>query len=338
MYCDIVIPVWNQLSFTKDCLDSIFANTDKGYGIIAVDNASDTAAAEYLDGLKSAAPAPFTVIRNSSNLGFVKAVNQGIAASRAPYVCLLNNDTVVTNGWLKAMIEAAESSADIGIVNPSSNNLGQRPADGEPIEAYAGRLAAGAVKTVDMATAVGFCMLIKRGLIEKIGPFDEIYGMGNFEDTDFSRRAARAGYRVVRAVGSYVYHREGSSFRHLKDSDDGFKRNRAIYEFRWGRPKRIAYLLPAACDANTLKRIRMESARLAADGNWVFFFFAGEASLPEHSNVIKVALPDKRFRLNALFSIIKKKKRFDEIFVNDEKFGRLLEALRFVHGADVRYY
>lgn len=337
MDCDIIIPVWNQLSFTKDCLSSIYANTGPGYGLIIVDNASSDDTKNYLEAAKSGANVPFALIRNKSNLGFIKAVNQGIAASKARYICLLNNDTIVTKGWLEAMIEVAESSPGVGIVNPSSNNLGQKPAKGEPIELYAGKFRDSAIKSVEMATAVGFCMLIKREVIEKIGLFDEIYGMGNFEDTDFSRRAAKAGYRCARAVRAYVYHRENSSFKYLKDFDSGFKRNREIYEVRWGKPKRVAYVLDSH-DPNVLKRLELDSLRLARDGNWVHCFFAGQQDIPEHSNIIKVKLSAERFRLNALFGILKKKKKFDYIYVGDEKLGKYLEGLKFIHNAEVKYY
>ena len=280
---------------------------------------------------------PFVLIRNEINLGFIKAVNQGISASKARYVCLLNNDTIVTKGWLEAMIEVAESSPQIGIINPSSNNLGQKPAAGEPIKLYAEKFRNSAVKTVEMATAIGFCMLIKREVVEKIGLFDEIYGMGNFEDTDFSKRAAKAGYRAARAVRAYVYHRENSSFRYLKDFDSGFKRNREIYEFRWGKPKRVAYVLESY-DANTLRRLELDSMKLARDGNWIHYFFTDQPNLPEHSNIMKVKLSEERFKLSVLFRILKKKKKFDEIFVGNEKLGKILEYLRFIHKAEVKYY
>ena len=337
MNCDIIIPVWNQLALTKDCLSSIFANTGPGYGIIVVDNASAADTKNYLEATKSLSKAPFNIIRNEINLGFIKAVNQGIAASKARYVCLLNNDTIVTKGWLEAMIEVAESSPEIGIVNPSSNNLGQKPAQGEPIELYAEKLRNSTIKTAEIATAIGFCMLIKRAVIEKIGFFDEIYGMGNFEDTDFSRSAAKAGYRAVRAVRAYVYHRENSSFKRRKDYEISFNRNREIYESRWGKPKRIACVLDLH-DSGALKRSGLDSIKLALEGNWVFYFFTGQPDLPEHPNITKVMLSGRRFRLNALFGILKKKKKFNEILVGDKKLGKLLEHLKFIHKAEIKYY
>ena len=194
MLCDIIIPVWNQLALTRDCIESIFKNTaSEDYRIILVDNASDDETKNYLDGLNRAWPKQIALIRNEKNLGFIKAVNQGIAVSQAPYACLLNNDTLVTKGWLKEMIAIAESSDDTGIVNPSSNNLGQKPNQGEPLELYAEKISKESGQSIELGAAVGFCMLIKRKVIEKIGVFDEIYGTGNFDDALLAERQIPGG-------------------------------------------------------------------------------------------------------------------------------------------------
>jgi GT2 family glycosyltransferase len=331
------MPVWNNKVITKDCVDSILKNTGTDYTLIIIDNASDEETRHYLESIKKEKGLHIQVIRNNSNLGFVKAVNQGIRHSKAPFICLINNDTIATRGWLEGMIKAAQSDTGIGIVNPSSNNLGQKPTDGEPLERYAQHIASDPFICVEIGAAIGFCMLIKREVIERIGLFDEIYGMGNFEDTDFSKRAVKEGYKCVRACRSYVYHREGSSFRKMGTFEDDFRRNREIFEFRWGKPRRIAYVVDSY-DENTLRSLTSESIKLARDGNWVFCFSRQKIPLPAHSNIIPVELGNKRFYLNAVFMILKKKKRFSEIFVGNENLGRFLERLSFLHKASVRYY
>lgn len=338
MNCDIIIPIWNQPALTKDCIDSIFKYTDGvDYRIVAIDNASAEETKRYLQGLKSLKPGSVEVIRNEENLGFVKAVNQGIAASGASYVCVLNNDTLVTKGWLKEMIAIAESADDIGIVNPSSNNLGQKPANGEPLELYSEKIVEERGQSIELGAAIGFCMLIKRRLTNEIGAFDEIYGMGNFDDTDFSMRAVRSGYRCVRACGAYVYHRENASFNKVKTFEDDFKRNREIYEFRWGKPKRVAYILDDV-DENLLMKMNAEALALARLGNWVWYFRRRQANGPRHSNIIIKNLPGDWFYLKAIFGILKKKKKFNEIFVGGEGVGRVLSKLSFIHKATIKYY
>lgn len=337
MKCDIIIPVWNQLSFTRDCIDSIRKNTSGEYRLIIIDNASGDETKRYLESLKASGELPLELIRNEENVGFIKAVNRGMAASNADFVCILNNDTIVTEGWLAEMINIANSSPDIGIVNPSSNNLGQKPVDGEPIEVYAQKIARARGQSVELGAAIGFCMLIKKEVLAKVGCFDEVYGMGNFEDTDFSRKAIKEGYKCVRACGAYVYHRESSSFSKVQTFNEDFNRNKEIYEFRWGRPKRIAYILDRY-DANILKRLELDSMKLARNGNWVSFFTKSESGVPVHSNIKSVVMNSGNFYFKTMFRVLTKKKHFSEIFVGGERFGRFLDALSFIHKAKVRYY
>lgn len=336
--CDIIIPVWNQLEYTKECVASIVAHTgEECSSIIFVDNASKKETKEYLASLENALPIPAVVIRNETNLGFVKAANQGIEWSRSPCLCVLNNDTVVTAGWLKSMLEVLASADDIGIVNPSSNNLGQRPAKGQSVEDYAGTLRADEDLYQELGACIGFCMLIKREVLDKTGVFDEVYGMGNFEDTDLCRKAVKAGYRCVRACRAYVYHRENASFRLLPNFSDDFARNREIFEFRWGKPQRVAYILDRL-DRPLCMRVSAEALDLARHGDRVWFFSKKAFDPPAHAGIMSVPLPEERFYLRAVFGILKKKKKFSEIFVGDERLGKILEILSFLHRAKISYY
>ena len=86
--CDIIIPVWNELESTKKCVEALKEHTRYPYRLIIVDNASDRPTREYLDGLREVFQ-DFLLIRNNTNLGFVKAVNQGMVSSDNSYMCLL---------------------------------------------------------------------------------------------------------------------------------------------------------------------------------------------------------------------------------------------------------
>ena len=117
--CDIVIPVWNERELTRICIESIASNTDISRRVILVDNASDQETASYLKELSERNKGAVILIRNEENIGFPKAVNQGIAISNAPYLCILNNDTEVYKGWLEEMIKIAESnSAALQVFGP----------------------------------------------------------------------------------------------------------------------------------------------------------------------------------------------------------------------------
>ena len=337
MICDIVITVWNNFELTKSCIDSIIKNTDADYRLIIIDNASNDETKKYLEQFKDKEGARVLLIRNENNLGFIKAVNQGMKLSGAPYICLINNDTIVTKGWLAEMIRVAEGSPRIGLINPSSNTLGQKPdKKGESVDAYAERLKKETASFTEIGSAIGFCMLIKKEVVEKIGVFDEIYGMGNFEDTDYSRRVIKEGYICARAHRAYVYHDEGSSFGRNSVFDENFERNRQIYEFRWGKRKWIAYIIPSFDDnmIRSLERDIMPEARL---GLWVWCFSNKRLALPEHSNIIANVF-DRHFYLKTLWKVLTKKKRFSEIFVTDERFAKILEKFSFIHKAKVRCY
>jgi Predicted glycosyltransferases len=336
MICDIVIAVWNNRKLTEDCINSILENTDVDYRLVLIDNASNEDTKKYLEELKEREGAKVLLIRNESNLGFIKAVNQGMKLSTAPFICLINNDTIVTKGWLGEMIRVAQSSPKIGLVNPSSNTLGQKLDKGESVEACGERVKKWSDPFTEIGSAIGFCMLIKKEVIEKIGVFDEIYGMGNFEDTDYSRRAIKEGYICARAHRAYVFHDEGSSFTRGATFDENFERNRQIYEFRWGKRKWIAYIITSFDDnmVRALERDVMPTARL---GQWVWCFSKKRLALPEHSNIIANVF-DKNFYIKTMWKVLTKKKRFSEVFVTDKRLAKVLEKLAFIHKAKVHIY
>ncbi|OGW75381.1 MAG: hypothetical protein A2Z72_02930 [Omnitrophica bacterium RBG_13_46_9] len=330
--CDIIIPVWNQLENTSDCINSLKENTGFPFRLIIVDNASDEDTKRYLESLRVKFP-DIILVRNDVNEGFVKAINRGIARSDADYLCILNNDTVVTRGWLSEIVRVAEADPEIGIVNPSSNNLGQRPAPAESIYEFSEKLKMYKGKYIDLGAALGFCMFIKRTVVNRIGIFDEVFGMGNFEDTDFSMRAKREGFKIVRAMASYVYHKESASFKILKSYKKCFEDNRKIFEERWGRQKRHLFILTRADRMDEFSLCKIEKA-LQSNG-WIYIACkTGHVDLKEHSR-INIYDFDGSFTLKVLSKILFKKKRFDEIYCDDRKLLRLISILRPIHKASV---
>ena len=338
MKCDIVIPVWNNLDFTKKCIESVFKNTDYAFHLIIVDNASDNLTMDYLDKLARDKKETVTLIRNDKNLGFVKAVNQGISRSSAPYVCLLNNDTEVARGWLKEMINVAEKKKDIGIVNANSNTLGCRARFGQSVESLAKDLKSHSGEYTVLAWATGFCMLIKQKVIDEAGLFDEIYGMGNFEDADFSKRAQKIGYSSVCAVASYVYHCERRSFVMFKRFDRDFNRNKEIFYSKWGRQERILYVITKN-DVAGRGTVSEKSFRSASAGHivWIFLKERSRDGIKKHSNIYVYNIPERFFDVVSLWRIVKRKKRFDRINVDDENYSEKLKKLSFLHKAEVVY-
>jgi GT2 family glycosyltransferase len=113
----IIIPCWNQLEFTRQCIGALRKHTRRPWELVVVDNGSTDGTADYLAGVSDIASVPVTVITNASNRGFPAAINQGLKAARGEYLVLLNNDVVVTDGWLGqliALLNASRSSVARG--------------------------------------------------------------------------------------------------------------------------------------------------------------------------------------------------------------------------------
>ena len=210
----IVILTHNQLEFTRLCVESIRHYTDAPYELIFVDNASTDGTGDYLDSISGA-----LIIRNTTNRGFPAAANQGIRAANGRQVLLLNNDTIVTTGWLTRLLNAFEADPHIGLAGPCSNCVGsdqQVPAnynDLSNLDGFAWDWARQNLgKLLDTDRLIGFCLLIRREVINRIGLLDEDFGLGCFEDDDYCKRALHAGFRAVIARDAFVHHFGGQTF------------------------------------------------------------------------------------------------------------------------------
>ena len=312
MRCDIVMPVWNKKELTSRCLDSIFENTNCDYRIIIIDNASDSAVQGYLDSVRNSHPDKVILVRNYENSGFTKAVNQGIANSSGEYVCVMNNDVIVFDGWLSEMIQIAESSEYIGIVNPA-NNFGAKKPEGVTLQQYAQNKTAGkSGQWIETSTPVGFCYLIKREVINKIGMFDERFSPGYFEDTEYAIRARGAGYKSVFAKGAFVFHEEHSSFK-KRGFNALFKQSEEKFYKMHKRPDRALFVLTGPAGSDFEARV----AEFLDKGAWVTIFLkksAPKISLPNHTYIRAFYFGDLFFNTKVFLKILFKNKKFTKIF------------------------
>jgi len=245
--CDIIIPIWNQLSLTQRCLEAVRKKTRTPHRLILIDNGSEEGTRKYLEGLAESPSWTGVLVRNEKNRGYIQAVNQGLKISTAPYVCLLNNDIVVTAGWLERMIEFAGSHPEAGLVNPQQNHDPGKPMP-DDLEGFAASQVDTRWGWMELDHCTGGCLLIKREVIEKIGFLDETYGQGYYEDNDYSRRAQRAGYRCLRLLDTFVWHDIEGSFKEDPDRGEKRRKNEALYQSRWGNPLRIIYPIHEGVD------------------------------------------------------------------------------------------
>lgn len=234
--CDIVLPVFNSLSYVKTCIKSVLAHTDLNqYQLYIINDASDKQTSAYLQNIAHQSKNIHLVV-NSSNLGFIKSCNHGVSIGQSPYVLLLNSDVIVTPNWLLNLIKCAESDNTIATVNPLTNNAAQidlAMTQGNHFYDMNWRLQqyfADETIALDVVTGVGFCLLLRRSILQKVGLFDDIYGKGYCEESDLCMRLTTQGYRTVLSPNVYVYHQGQASFTH---SHERYIANRRIFDQRW---------------------------------------------------------------------------------------------------------
>jgi O-antigen biosynthesis protein len=229
MPIEIVVPVYNAPADLRACVESVIRHTTGDYALVLIDDASpDPAVRVYFDELAARGLSKLTLLRNDRNLGFTGTANRGLTRSRADVV-LLNSDTIVTAGWLDALRRCAASDSRIGTITPFSNNAeicsfprlceNEVWPEGSDPERVRAAIAAAAVPYYpDLPTGVGFCLYVRRALIDTIGPFDAAFGAGYGEENDLCLRAHAAGFRNVLCDEAFVLHTGGRSFEGAKEA------------------------------------------------------------------------------------------------------------------------
>jgi GT2 family glycosyltransferase len=251
----VVVVTFDNLEYNRACLESLRRSTEwPNLEFLFVDNGSRDGTAEWLEREAQARPGEMKVIRNAGNLGFAAAVNQGVSACTGEYVCLLNNDTVVTPGWLSALVGHLERDPGVAMVGPSTNEIANAARIPVGYEDLAGLpdwarrfVSAHRDESIEMPMLAMFCVLYQRSLAGKIGPLDERFGIGMFEDDDYCRRIRAAGQRLVCARDAFVHHRGRASFEKLGEPEylRVYRENERLYREKWGDPKLPARLAQA---------------------------------------------------------------------------------------------
>ena len=241
-HVSIVIPLYGQLPVAKLCLQSVLHNTSQPrYEIVVIDNGAPEETRRYVESLAQTKDG-VRLIRNDQNRGFAAAVNQGVEAARGHKVVLLNDDAIVPPGWLEALSKRLDDPT-VGAVGPVTNRSedeAEIPSSyrtyGEFLE-FARRRAKrhrGRVRKVETLTM--FCFGFRKPTYQKVGPLDEEYGLGLFEDDDYCRVLRSAGYSLVTVEDVVVHHFGGSSFGSLVPSGryaELFELNRLRFEQKW---------------------------------------------------------------------------------------------------------
>ncbi|WP_458071355.1 glycosyltransferase [Rhodanobacter sp. BL-MT-08] len=239
----VIVVTYNNIELTKACLDSIERYSDyRNLEVIVVDNASVDGTPAYLQEWVEKADGR-QIVLNADNRGFAAANNQGLTQASGDYLVMLNNDTYVTPGWVAKLLRHLQRSDTLGMVGPVTNNIGNearidirystmdemRAAAAEFTTRHAGQL-------TPLRTAAFFCVMLRRSVYEKVGPLDEMFGIGFFEDDDYCRRVEIAGWHIACADDVFVHHHLSASFDKMKQGARQalFEKNKAAYEAKWG--------------------------------------------------------------------------------------------------------
>lgn len=238
----VIVVTYNNLPLTRACLDSLERHTRYGnYEIVVVDNASTDGTPEFLQTWSRGGESR-RIILNDENRGFAAANNQGLAVAQGDYLVLLNNDTEVTSGWLRTLMNHLRLDGTLGLVGPVTDNIGNeaRIRIGYDNPEEMGRRARSYTlqhlgEAFAIRTLAFFCVMMPRAVYSGVGQLDEAYGLGFFEDDDYCRRVEQAGWRIECAEDVFIHHHLSASFNKLgKGRKELLERNRRIYEAKWG--------------------------------------------------------------------------------------------------------
>lgn len=254
----IIIPTFNNLTLTRQCLDAIRGTAAAGtYEIVTVDNGSTDGTRDFLTNEQSGGR--LKAVLNNGNLGFARACNLGTRAASSKYLLFLNNDTVPTSGWLDTLTDAAEKDPGIGalgakLLYPDGTIqhcgvvAGMRDGEPYPYHIYLCHPADAphVNKFREFQMLTGACLMVPRELFVKLGGFDESFNNGH-EDLDLCLRIGQAGRKVVYCPKSVVIHLEArtkrlmglDNFHYRKGLENEEGRGRRRFLEKWGKALRI---------------------------------------------------------------------------------------------------
>ncbi|MDQ0244811.1 GT2 family glycosyltransferase/glycosyltransferase involved in cell wall biosynthesis [Bacillus fengqiuensis] len=239
----IIVITYNQLEYTQKCISSIFSKTAyPNFELIIVDNNSKDNTQEYLKQIEKQHN-NIKIILNEENYGFAGGNNIGLKHATGDYFILLNNDTVVTRGWITGLLKHFENNHKLGLLGPVTNSIGNEAmikTDYNSLEGMDNFAYSYTTKHMgevykDISTLAMFCVVISKSTFETVGFLDENYKVGMFEDDDYSFATLKAGYEVTCAEDVFIHHFGSVSFKKLENKEykEIFEKNKKYYEEKW---------------------------------------------------------------------------------------------------------
>jgi GT2 family glycosyltransferase len=226
---DVIVCVHNALENVKECLNSLYAKKTIPFNLIIINDGSDEETTIYLENFAKQKDA--ILQHNKTAKGYTIAANMGLKKSSSKYVILLNSDTIVTSGWIEKMIECIEVDKKTGIVSPLSNAASWKTVpemqenndwkvntlpNNINLELMSAIVKFSSLKEYPTVSFLnGFCFMIKREVINKIGIFDEeTFPTGYGEENDYCIRALNTGFKLRIVDDCYILHEKAKSYAH----------------------------------------------------------------------------------------------------------------------------
>ena len=239
----VIVLAHNEQAFTEACLDSLDRfSRYPDLEVIVVDNASTDSTPEFL--ARWAAGRTYAKwVRSGANTGFSSGNNLGAREASGDYLVFLNNDCYVTDGWVAGMLAHFRADANLGLLGPVTNRSGNESvidisyADMEQMAVQARRYTrAHRGQRTRPGVLHWFCVMLPRRIWRELGELDEGFGLGMFEDDDYTLRVRAAGYEALCAEDVFIHHHHSASFGRLpkEEYDALFARNRQYFESKWG--------------------------------------------------------------------------------------------------------
>ena len=243
----VLLVTYNKWQMTRECLESLLRHSHyPELEIVVVDNLSTDQTREELAKLEQTHG--LRVVLNPENLGFAAGCNIAAKAASGEVLVFLNNDTVVRPGWLRGLL-ARLFDGEVGMVGPLTDSAGNdqtlgiladQPPAAVPVERVDLVLLDRLGRTREKRDLGFFCVAMRREVYDQVGPLDEGFSRGLFEDDDYCLRVRNAGYRLVVAEDVFVHHSRGASFSQLQHAarEQLWEANRTRFEQKHGQPWR----------------------------------------------------------------------------------------------------
>jgi GT2 family glycosyltransferase len=234
----IIVPCLGQLEYTKLCVPSVLKWSREPFELIFLDVGSLDGTAEYLAGVQAAAKPRVEIVRTETDLGIKEGCREAIGQARGEHIVLLNNDTLVTHGWLDQMIGLLKMSEPVGMVGPMSNyaappqwvesvpyrfsrktpttRSAATDVDVEAVQRFAAEFReTNKGKWMEVERLGGFCLMLKRDVWRKVeANIQEWTDLSLFDTDILSSKARQAGFMIACCRDLFIHHFGTRVFAH----------------------------------------------------------------------------------------------------------------------------